>query len=281
VKAVFLLAWDWYNFPVPTPFYHLSLAEDLLHHSLLPEEVRQFLHTYRCEFLFGNTAPDVQVVSGQPRQQTHFFDLPIQAGDPPAWELFLSYHPSLADAKQLPGNQVAFVAGYLCHLQADWFWVKDIFAPNFGPRCAWGTFDQRLYLHNVLRAYLDVRILPKLSPGMDVCLRQVEPDGWLPFVKDYHLSKWRDFLFPQLQPGASPQTVEVFSSRLGISTPEFYALLGSMERMQKEVFEHLPLEQVKYYHQWILDQNIQLISNYLATILQEVISPINIKGVQL
>ena len=71
---------------MPTPFYHLSLAQELLTHPSLPEPINQFLRMRRCEFMFGNTAPDVQVVSGQARQETHFFNLPILAGDRPAWE---------------------------------------------------------------------------------------------------------------------------------------------------------------------------------------------------
>ena len=259
---------------MPTPFYHLSLAEELLSHPNLPENISQFLQASRCGFLFGNTAPDVQVVSGQPRQDTHFFNLPIQTGDRSAWELLLSTHPHLAAAEHLPATHAAFLAGYLCHLQADWLWVKDIFAPVFGPHCSWGTFHQRLYYHNVLRAYLDLHILPELSPGMDACLCQVEPDGWLPFVQDRHLAEWRDLLFPQLHSGATPQTVEVFSSRQGISVPEYYALLESEERMQAEVFEHLPLSHVQSYRQRVVDDNIHLLSDYLAFSLHPINTPI-------
>jgi len=265
---------DWYNFHVPTPFYHLSLAEELINHPSLPEKIRHFLQGNRCGFFFGNTAPDVQVVSGQPRQATHFFNLPIQTGDRPAWELLLTDYPLLAQTRQLPATQVAFLAGYLCHLQADWLWVKDIFTPVFGPRCSWETFRQRLYYHNVLRAYLDQHILPELSPGMDACLGQVEPDGWLPFVQDRHLAEWRDLLFPQLHGGATPQTVEVFSSRQGISASEYYALLESEDRMQKEVFEHLPVRLIQSYRQRVVDKSLLLLSDYLAFSLHPINTPI-------
>jgi hypothetical protein len=260
---------DWYNFRVPTPFYHLSLAEQLLKHPHLPEKIGHFLQNSLCGFLFGNTAPDVQVISGQPRQETHFFNLPIQTGDPLAWELILSYHPNLAVAEQLPPLQVAFLAGYLCHLQADWLWVKDIFAPIFGPHCSWGTFRQRLYYHNVLRAYLDMHILPDLHPGLDVCLCRVNPDGWLPFVQDRYLMEWRDLLFPQLQPGADTKTVEVFSARQGISAPDFRTLFESEERMQQEVFEHVPQQLVQRYNQKVLDENVRMLSDYLAFTLHQ------------
>jgi hypothetical protein len=258
---------------VPTPFYHLHLAEELIIHPELPKNLRLFLQTWRCDFLFGTTAPDVQVVSGQARQETHFFNLPIQAEDQPAWEFMLVKLPQLQGTEPLPERQKAFIAGYLCHLQADWLWVKELFIPIFGPRCTWGTFRERLYYHNVLRAYLDLRILPKLSTGLDLCLSQVEPDDWLPFVGDDYLRQWRDLIFQQLRPGATPQTVEVFSSRQGISAPEYYALLESAERMQTEVFTHIPLELIQAYRYGVIRENIRLLSNYLAFSLHPIGKP--------
>ncbi|HSB67615.1 MAG TPA: zinc dependent phospholipase C family protein [Anaerolineales bacterium] len=254
---------------MPTPFYHLRLAQELINHPNLPETIRGFLQAVRCEFLFGSTAPDVQVISGQPRQETHFFNLPIQAGDPPAWEVLLTEYPHLRSTEKLPAARVAFIAGYLCHLQADWRWITDIFAPVFGPGCPWETFQRRLYYHNVLRAYLDQEVLPDLGAGMDGCLSQVEPDRWLPFIKDDHLVEWRDFLVPQLRSGAATHTVEVFSARQGRSVPEYQALLGSQERMQREIFARLPLERIQSYWLAVLDDNYHMVIQYLAFALHQ------------
>jgi hypothetical protein len=254
---------------VPTPFYHLSLAQELVNCSTLPDKIRNFLQAAPYEFLFGSTAPDVQVISGQPRLETHFFNLPILAGDQPAWEKLLDDYPRLSIAKKLPATQAAFMAGYLCHLQADWRWITDIFAPVFGPGRLWGTFQQRLYYHNVLRAFLDQEVLPGLAAGMDGCLGQVKPFGWLPFVRDDHLAAWRDFLAPQLHAGAATQTLEVFSARQGISVPEYRALLGSKARMQREIFSHLPLEKIQGYRQAVLDDNLHLLMQYLAFALHQ------------
>jgi hypothetical protein len=98
----------------------------------------------------------------------------------------------------------------------------------------------------------------------------VEPNRWLPFVDDRFLVEWRDILFPQLQPGAATHTVEVFSTRGGISAPEFTALLESEERMQEEVFTHLPLHQINRYHQRVLNENLRMVSDYLAFSLHPV-----------
>jgi hypothetical protein len=268
---------------VPTPFFHLRLAEDLIHHPSMPEAISQFLRSQRSEFLFGSTAPDVQVVSGQRREATHFFNLPIQAEDPPAWEVFLASYPQLAMTDPIPAAQSAFLAGYLCHLQADWVWVNELFVPAFGPRAAWGTFRLRLYYHNVLRAYLDLQTKPGLLADAGTCLDQVVPDRWLPFVKDQFLVEWRDLLTQQLQPGAAIQTVEVFSSRQGISAPEYYALLASEDRMQREVFDHLSLERIESYRLQVLKDNIKLLADTTIFRSHSIVTPtegIVFKGVQ-
>ncbi len=249
---------------MPTPFYHLSLAEELLELPGLPAKAGHFLQAQRNEFLLGNTAPDVQVLTGQLRESTHFFCLPILEHDRPAWETFLSDYPQLAEPASLPPDQAAFVAGYLCHLQADWLWIKQIFAPVFGPSVSWGSFEDRLYYHNALRAYLDRKVVAGLGY---TGLNNVSPAGWLPFVQDCYLVRWRDYLSRQLEPGAFTQTVEVFSSRQGVSAPEFYDLISSEERMQCEVFEHVSMNEVMSYRSAVLDENISLLSRYLASAL--------------
>ena len=222
--------------------------------------MRLFLSEHRSEFLFGNTAPDVQVVSGQPRASTHFFDLPLQPDERPAWGKFLASNPRLANPGELPAAQAAFVAGYLCHLQADIFWIKEIFIPVFGRRSQWESFPKRLYLHNVLRTYLDRKILPELSNGAGIS--GVNPDRWLPFVQDIHLISWRDFLTSQLHPGARIQTVEVFAARQGISPDAYYALLSSEERLDEEIFTHLPRQALDDYRQEIIRENLSLLGYY-------------------
>lgn len=249
---------------MPTPFYHLSVAEELLQHPALPAKISSFLDKHQGAFLFGNTAPDVQVVSGQPREATHFFRLPIRSADQYAWEVCLHEHPDLAKCLRMFTAQAAFLAGFLCHLQADWIWVSDVFVPYFGLYKMWGTFPQRLYLHNVLRSYLDRDILPALSNGVRSHLGKAIPKHWLSFVRDEHLLQWRDFLSGQLQPGAKIKTVDVFARRQGISPDEYYDLLNSEEQMDQQVFAHIPRESLERYRQRLVEANLGLLREYLG-----------------
>lgn len=247
---------------MPTPFYHLQTAEDLLVHPGLPGHIRRILTAQHSEFLFGNIAPDVQVISHQSREATHFFTLPFVASAKPAWKNFLETYPSLADPRQLSPKQAAFISGYACHLNADWLWIRDIFNPIFGPASQWSTFWHRLYVHNVLRTYMDFRIMDTLKLNEDALLDEVVSKDWLPFVEDKYLIEWRKEIFDQLKPGAVSHTVDVFAERQGIAPEEYYRLLNSEEAMQAEVFSHISPQVLEDYRQTLLAENLHLLENY-------------------
>jgi hypothetical protein len=247
---------------VPTPFYHLSIAHELLRNQAFDRPVLQSLNDHKCAFLLGNTAPDVQVVSGEPRENTHFFLLPLNRNTQTPWKVFLKHYPDHRNIFRYAEAHLAFLAGYLCHLQADWLWIQKVYAPVFGPTQKWDTFSYRLYIHNVLRAYQDARILSSLPEGTGACLDEVEPHGWLPFVKDEHLIEWRNYLSKQLHPGSLAQTVEVFSQRQGISPAEFYSLLSSKDRMENEVFSRVSELELEEFRQTLIQENIKLLQDF-------------------
>jgi hypothetical protein len=248
---------------VPTPFYHLSLAHEISEHPALSPNLRSLLQTHKGAFLLGNTAPDVQVLSGQNRSATHFFPVPIPPGRQVPWYRMLLEYPGFNQPADLSPANAVFIAGYLCHLQADWIWVLDIFQPIFGPDQTWETFTKRLYLHNVLRAYLDVKVLEVLPSDVLTQLRLTHPAQWLPFVQDKLLVQWRDFLCDQLQPGESIKTVDVFASRQGVDPGEFHSLLRSEEQMELNIFKHLTRLQLDTYRERLVTQNVDLLEDYL------------------
>jgi hypothetical protein len=127
-------------------------------------------------------------------------------------------------------------------------------------------------LHNVLRAYLDAQVLPTLSPATPKHLGDSQPDQWLPFVKDQYLRMWRDYLARQLAPGAAIETIEVFASRQGISPTEFQNLLDSEDRMEQEIFIHLPSGVLSAYRERVVDAGIHLLISYLSQFWRQTIN---------
>ena len=248
---------------MPTPFYHLALAEELLEDASLPAPVRRLLRSEVPAFLLGNTAPDVQTLSGQPREATHFFEVPMRVRRSAQARMFAAW-PELAHASGLAPDRRAFLAGYLCHLFLDQLWIRDLFEPVFGPEARWESFPERLYLHNVLRVYLDRELPARLPPGISGTLRQAQPAAWLPFVTDGHLQTWRDFLAGQLEPGAHNRTVEVFAARLGRDPNDFDALLSSSVDLDRRVFARVSRDDLARFRAQGLAGCRRLITEYAA-----------------
>jgi hypothetical protein len=69
---------------MPTPFTHLATVSEILARPELVPAVKTSLLADLPAFLLGNTAPDVQTISGQAREATHFFAVPL-GGGAPAW----------------------------------------------------------------------------------------------------------------------------------------------------------------------------------------------------
>lgn len=250
---------------MPTPIQHLVIADDILAKDMLPPSVRERLAAQRGAFLLGAIAPDVQSVSGQAREATHFFTLP--STDPrPAHEVMLAEYPQLARANKLLPAQAAFIAGYIQHLTLDELWIEHVFGPHFGMGAEWGTFRERLLIHNILRTWLDQRDGVRLDCSVSAALLQVESHGWLPFVSDVHLTAWRDEVALQLRPGAPIHTVEVFAARLNVPPAEFRRILESPDDMQRRVFAHLSPSSVPRFYADALRMSVRRIKDYLGGI---------------
>jgi len=248
---------------MPTPFYHLSIAYDLLRGNCLDIRVKKLLIENQEAFFLGVVAPDVQTLSGQTRVSTHFFDLPVKSNCQTPWKNIITCYPEYSKFSDQSPVQASFLAGYLCHLLADWEWVKDIFIPVFGLHSNWGDFPYRLYLHNVLGAYLDRELLSGLQRNQSNKVRLANPGEWLPFVQQVDLCNWRNFLEAQLAPGGKVFTVELLASRQGILEEQYHRLLNSEDEMNSEVFSHLPRQFLEVFYQRMVEKSCWLMSEYV------------------
>lgn len=247
---------------MPTPFYHAHIAELILADARLPAETHTLLSAHFGAFAFGKTAPDVQTVAAMPRESTHFFTIP-DFGRKLPWERMLKKHRALTE-RQLPDAQRAFLAGYLCHLQADWVWVHEIFMPYFGPDVRRLNFKENLYYHNVLRASIEMPFFDTEREAFGGLLGAVNPAGWLPFVGDAHLAAWRDYLAGQVRAGGEIETVAVFARRARVAPEEMRALIEDAAQMDEHVFSRIPRETLIEYRDALVTANIELLTAFLA-----------------
>jgi len=247
---------------MPTPVMHLALAEDILRGDALSPAIRRLLIQQRGSFLLGHTVPDVQTISGQARDETHFYTIP-RTTDRPAYEALFAAHPQLARAELLPPAQAVFVTGYIAHLLLDELWLSDIFLRCFMEQ-EWAPLRERLFLHNVLRTWMDSRDQQQLDGSVAIALRETEPHGWLPFVGDEHLRVWRDWLVEQLGPDHSVQTAEVFAQRMGVPVAEMEAVLRSPQQMEERIFRRVPRAALQSFHDTGYERSVALISQYIG-----------------
>jgi hypothetical protein len=243
---------------------HLALAEEILRDDDLPTTTRRLLNQQRGPFLLGNTAPDVQTVSGQARDETHFYSIP-RTTDRPAHETLFAAHPRLARVQSLTPAQAAFVAGYIAHLLLDELWVDDIFLPYFSPaEQTWGSRHERHFLHNVLRTWMDARDQQRLNGNLVAALQRIKPQKWLPFVADGYLQAWRDWLVEQLAPGHVVETAQVFARRMDVPVTEMEAIIKSPQQMEERVFCRVPRTALQSFHEIGYARSVALISQYLG-----------------
>jgi hypothetical protein len=216
---------------MPTPFQHLIYARDVLADARLPDTIRQAMHAHLGAFLLGNTAVDVQSLTGQPRFDTHFYhvhgDNALRAG-----EMLLATYPELADPAILHPAHAAFISGYVAHLAWDECWLRDIFRPFYLESDLWPDRLTRNVHHNALRVLVDrqAEAALRLWPAVVPLLRSVQPGHWLPFVQPEALCRWRDWVADQLADPEAVQTAQVFAGRMGISPEHFEAVISAVEQ---------------------------------------------------
>jgi hypothetical protein len=247
---------------MPTPVQHLVLAQRLLDDATLPEAIRDRLQAQRGAFLFGNTAPDVQTVSGQVREATHFFVIPWAEVPRPHKAIFALY-PALGAPQYRAADHAAFIAGYICHLWLDVLWVRDIYLSNFGPYARWGkSLHERHVYHNILRAWCDRNDQPQLNGAIGSALASANPIDWLPFTADRYLLQWRDNLADQLRPEGRIRTVEVFARRGGVPPEKFHQVLDSSAEMERHVFAHASRAKIEKFYRDGYEQLAELLVEY-------------------
>lgn len=197
----------------------------------------------RAACLLGAISPDVRAFSGHPREETHFFDIPM--GERLGHERLLSEWPELADASALGQTHAAFVAGYMTHLIMDQCWVEMVVMPGlFVKGLDWDTNHPNWRLYSLLMTYLEYRAAERMPERAVDLLARAEPDGWLPFVGDRALAEWRDHVVSIIQRGGPRRISRMFAESIGVSPAQMEAIVLSEARMAEEAFRTIPREQV-------------------------------------
>jgi hypothetical protein len=144
----------------------------------------------------------------------------------------------------------------------DELWLDNVFERYFLQD--WAPLRERLFLHNVLRTWIDTRDQAKLNGHVVQVLQEAEPQSWLPFVDDEHLRVWRDWLVEQLAPGRRMQTAEVLARRMGIPAGDVEAVARSPQQMEERVFRYFPPSALARFREAAYMRSITLVDSYFG-----------------
>lgn len=241
---------------------HLQVAERIRQDCGMGEALRAQIANHMPAFYLGNVAPDVQTISGAPRAETHFYDLPPNVGHLAHVEM-MDRFPELARASALSLEHAIFVAAYSAHLMLDLRWYREVLIPYFVLPTEWGDLRERFLAHNILLTFLDQLAVDSLPESARETLVASNPDHWLPFVNDVDLLHWRDKLVAQLQPGGSLLTIEIYAARLSMSPDEFAAHLLEPAWMKEQVFGKVPIDFIESMITSAVAESVKLISDYI------------------
>lgn len=248
---------------MPTPFMHLQMAEWIRSDERLCGRARTLVEQQWPAFYLGSIAPDVNAISDITRMATHFYHIPPEPDEWGYTEMFAEY-PSLAESVKLAATQAVFIAGYSAHLLLDVRWFREVLVPYFFEQGEWADNKERFLVHNILLTHLDTLAFESLPEEAGAVLAAATPDHWLPFAPDPDLVQWQEAVAPQLYPGATTRTIEIYSGRMKMTPEQFAAHLHDPAWMETNLFQRVPVPQVQAMLQDAIGQSIAVINHYLA-----------------
>lgn len=114
------------------------------------------LDEHQGSFLLGCTAPDIRLFAGWKRERTHFFTLATDSTGA-GYEGLLRTHPHLEKSERLSRETVAFLLGYMSHLNCDETWIVNVYRRFFGKGSALANDPLVNVLDRALQFELDQR----------------------------------------------------------------------------------------------------------------------------
>ena len=222
--------------------------------------------------LLGCTAPDRRVMTRQPRQETHFFELETDGiGD--GLKGLQHAHPEVAaDPRSLSWSTRALMVGYVSHLAADEAWIVDVYRPYFENEDYLGADPARNILDRALQYDLEREILEdqdRLTPWR-VELGSGPPDG-VPhgFIPEDVLTEWHEFVVNRVLAreggwGEFPRFVARFRDDPGLNDHEVERFLAHPQFMFRRVYEKVPRDTLKRHRRHAVDASIEMAQVFLA-----------------
>ena len=254
---------------MPMLAVHLSIIQELVDELGIKE-----LQGHIGAALLGSTAPDRRVLTREPREDTHFFNL-TESG---TGDGFHGMKKALPDLVSRPPEDdwtlTAFLVGYASHLAADEAWIVNVYRPFFEDDEYLGAEPTKNILDRAMQYELEVDIRGDREQLMDWQKQIIDsntitdavPD---PFIAKNILRDWSDFVAGRVLtlPGTwaeFPRFISRYLDDPDLDGVEVEQLMTDPEGMLDRVYARIPRDIIQQHHAITMKQSLKHAEEILA-----------------
>ena len=221
-------------------------------------------------YLIGATSPDVHIVAGSSRKETHFVDLEDEALESGTILIFKA-HPNLAKGNKLDPATKSFVAGYLSHLVTDEAWILDVYRPSFGIASPLSGDPMANMLDRLLQFELDRREREDRAK-MEAIRAEIcnwEPEVNIDFIAPFILRQWREFICAAAARESSLAFFPLFAQRFlvprqKIDVEQLEPFLSSMPAKLDWIIQYVTPQRLTAFREKAKSQSVAIAREYLG-----------------
>lgn len=218
-------------------------------------------------YLLGATAPDVRIMTGQPREETHFITLDADHGERSIDNLFAA-HP---DLRTVNGRARAFLAGYLTHLEVDQAWITTVYRPFFGRESEHQSSLEANFMDRTLQFYMDwkERQDRDLVNAFYEHVMAADPADDLPIIPAPTLREWQGFVKRILQNEPSWEWFSDFLQRRlrlesSVTDEQLRTLALALPDVLERVLRYVTPERLRAFKEDAVARQAAALRSYLS-----------------
>ncbi len=254
---------------MPMLAVHLSIIQEVVNTLDVGE-----IHEQMGAALLGSTTPDRRVMTREPREDTHYFQLT----DGKTGDGFRGMKKAAPDiVSRAPEDDwvlTAFLVGYASHLAADETWIVNVYRPYFedvkylGALPARNILDRAVQFEAELEARKDRDQLRKWQDevsALDSIVNAV-PDT---FIERDVLSEWGKYVAERVLTMAAnwqafPRFIARYLDDPGLDESQVEELVADPSSMIEQVYATVPREVIDGYRAIAVQQSLRHVEEILS-----------------
>lgn len=221
-------------------------------------------------YYLGATTPDIRVLTRWDRERTHFFRLD-DFDDQRGVHRMFEEEPGLRDVGALDAATVAFMAGYISHLEMDESYICEIYRPSFGEQSSLRDETLANVMDRILQFELDRKDREDFEKIAEIqqAIAASAVEVSIGFIARDTLLEWRKIVVDVL---GHPPTWERFTriasrhlSAVGVEGEEQVAkFMADVPALLQRTFDHVGEERVREYLLGARNRALQTMKEYLS-----------------